>query len=293
MKNSFRILKGMVFMSLLINSCRKRNMVLGILFSFFSIISAGGIKRADFFDASNNHLMFINFAEDGNSYEVLMSDSTFVRSVNLTKKDGKNEKAVSLNFNQDTSIITTFTYDGDNTSISVRDRHCKKPEEAIDELGGKVNFKASGDSYEVSQNGTAFNKINYEKSGSGDYNRINVTDNSGTLMYYVTLSTTGIARLRSTLKADNLAALYSKGNNCFELKLRLQESAKVSCDLFSLSGRNVSKIFSRDVIAGSSKETIRIGKGDIANGVYLLSLTINGRKVLNEKVLIQGNKGGF
>jgi hypothetical protein len=209
-------------MSILVNTCRKRKIVFGILFSFFSLVSAGEVKRADFFDASDNHLMFITFAADGNSYEVFMSDSTYVRTVFLSKKDGKTDKTVSLNFNQDTSYITTFSYDGGNSSMQVKDRYCKKPQEAIDELGGKVDFKESGDSYEVSQNGNVFNKINYEKNGSGDYNRINVTDNSGKLQYYVRLGTTGVARLKPVLKNDNPAVVHSRGNNCFELKLRLQ-----------------------------------------------------------------------
>lgn len=280
-------------MSILVNTCRKRKIVFGILFSFFSLVSAGDVKRADFFDASDNHLMFITFAEDGNSYEVFMSDTTYVRTVFLSKKDGKAEKTVSLNFNQDTSYITTFSYDGGNSSIQVRDRYCKKPKEAIDELGGKVDFKESGDSYEVSQNGNVFNKINYEKNGSGDYNRINVTDNSGKLQYYVRLGTTGVARLKPVLKNDNPAVVHSRGNNCFELKLRLQESAHISCDIYSLSGRNVARLFSKDVAAGSSREMVRVANGDVANGVYLLSLAINGKKVVNEKVLIQGVKGGF
>jgi len=274
-------------MSILVNTCRKRKIVFGILFSFFSLVSAGEVKRADFFDASDNHLMFITFAEDGNSYEVFMSDSTFVRKVALVKKDGKNEKAVSYNFNEDTSFVTTFSYNSTNTEMSVRD------EFRNDQLGGKVNFKEAGDSYEVSQSGNVFNKMNYEKNGSGDYNRINVTDNSGKLQYYVKLGTTGIARLKSVLKNGNAAVLHSKGPNCFELKLRLQESAHINCDIFSLSGRNVAKLFSKDVAAGSSREMVRVANGDVANGVYLLSLAINGKKVLNEKVLIQGVKGGF
>lgn len=276
-------------MSILVNTCKKRKIVFGfgILFSFISLVSAGEVKRADFFDASDNHLMFITFAEDGNSYEVFMSDSTFVRRVAFVKKDGKNQKAVSYNFNEDTSFVTTFAYNDANTDMTVRD------EFRIDQLGGKVNFKEVGDSYEVSQNNSVFNKINYEKNGSGDYNRINVTDNSGTLQYYVKLGTTGVGRLKPVLKNDNPAVLHSKGRNCFELKLRLQESAHISCNIYSLSGRNVAKLFSKDFAAGSSKEMVRVANSEVANGVYLLSLAVNGKKVLSEKVLIQGVKGGF
>jgi hypothetical protein len=165
-----------------------------------------------------------------------------------------------------------------------------KDQFALDQLGGKVNFKGSGDSYEVSQGGTVFNKITYES------NKINVTDASGALMYYATVKTgTSSAFSRPILKSGGMLSLISKGNNSFELKFNIQEASAVSCDLYSLSGRNVAKLFNRDYAPGNIREIISIGNNatNIANGVYLISLTIGGKKVLNEKILIQGSKGGF
>jgi hypothetical protein len=293
-KNSSSNLKRNGVMSLLFNSFRKRKIVYGVLFSFFGVINADPVRRVDFFDASNNHLMFITFEYDNNgnntAREVYMSDSTFVKRTILVKNgSGKSDKEVSFDFNQDTSFVTTFGYKSENTEMTVKDQF------AVDQLGGKVNFKESGDNYEVSQNGSAFNKINYEKDGSGNYNRINISDNSGALMYYALVSTSMSVFSRPVHKTGNQATLYPKGNNCFELKFKVQEAVKVSCDLYSLSGRSIAKLFNKDVAAGISKETVWIGKSvpGIANGVYLMSLTVNGKKVLNEKILIQGFSGGF
>lgn len=276
-------------MTLLSNTfSRKRKMVLGILFSLFVV--ANSEQRVDFYDASDNHLLFIIIQNDGNARSVYTSDSTFIKRTVLTKKaDGKSEKEVSYNFNQDTIGVTSFAYNGENTEIISKDQF------ALDQLGGKVNFKESGDNYDVSQNGTTFNKISYEKDGSGNYNKINVTDNNGTLMYYAKITTVGVTTPRQVSKSSNMATLQSKGNNSFELKFKIQDPSAVSCDLYSLSGRNIAKLFNRDYASGNNKETIRIGKNvpAVANGVYLISLTVNGKNVLNEKILMQVSTGGF
>jgi hypothetical protein len=268
---------------------RKRKTVYGLLFSFFTVVnSADYVKRVDFFDASNNPLLFIDFEYDnsGNvTRSVYTADSTFLRKTVIVKNaDGKSAKEVSLNFNNDTSFVSTFAYSGDNTEMTTKDQF------ALDQLGGKVNFKGSGDSYEVSQGSTVFNKISYEN------NKINVTDASGALMYYATIKTgTSSAFSNPILKSGGLISLLSKGNRSFELRFKIQEASVVSCDLYSLSGRNIAKLFNRDYTPGNKKEVISLGKnvGNIANGVYLMSLTIGGKKVLNEKILIQGSKGGF
>jgi hypothetical protein len=92
-----------------------------------------------------------------------------------------------------------------------------------------------------------------------------------------------------------LPSIHATGNNRFEFHFTILKPSLISCELTSLSGRHVGKLFNNKYATGAFNEVISLTKSmpNIANGVYLMSLSINGRSVSSEKILVQRTKGGL
>jgi hypothetical protein len=137
--------------------------------------------------------------------------------------------------------------------------------------------------------------MKYEKDGSGNYTKIDVYDKDGNLLYYASFDGPSIGVLKHNRNLLNLPSMRAIGNNRFEFRFNFLKPSMVCCELTSLSGRQVAKLLNRKYASGAVNEVISISKSmpNIANGVYLMSLSIDGKSVSSEKILVQRTKGGL
>lgn len=258
-----------------------------LLFSSLTFSESDQIKRADFYDASGNHLMYVEFVynNDGKNIErnVYMSDGYFKRrTVLINNSSGKREKEVSYDFNDDTSIVTTFGNDGDKTKFTVRDQF------KVEQFGGDISFSGSGNDFDFFQKGSLINKMKYVGK------RIEVLDKAGALAYYVELDNVPIRKIDRKI-APSLMAVQVRGNNQFLFHLTLSSPSAVSCDLISLSGKKVATLFSRNLVSGKISESVNLSSvaPGLAGGVYLVNMSIDGKRVYRDKVLVKISGKGF
>ncbi len=265
---------------------KKGKLLCAALCSFFIIVHADeSVKYLHFYDAVDNSIMFYEFKYEGdvNTERTLyMADSTFIkRTIIENTTGGKIE--TSYNFNGDTLFCSKISTDGNQKVLNVRDQF------GVDQLDGDVRFSGDGNEYDILQNGNLINKIKYADDGT-----ITICSSDGELLYYAKMeSNVGIVyRYKNNKIAPVLNAL---GNNRFVFNFNLSEPATVSGELISLSGRHAGKLFKKVYASGAGKEMINVSKAmpAIANGVYFLLLTVDGKKVMNEKILVQRSAGGF
>lgn len=249
-------------------------------------------KRLDLFDAQGNHLMFVLFENNNNgkntSRSVFMSDSTFVRKVIITRDgQGQRTKETSINFNDDTVFSTTYNTSGETKSITIKDQF------GVDQLGAPVSYSASGSNdFTISQGGSEINKMSYEYDGQGNPTKISVTDKDKNLLYYGTFSEVGVATPRSVSRS-NIPRISVNGNNLLKARFALTKSARVQCELITLSGRRAGVLFSGLFQQGTHQKNVRIGSSSSlrsAEGIYVVVLSIDGIIMARSKQLIVGSK---
>jgi len=268
---------------------KRKMLFFGILICFSMAFSESDkINRADFYDASGNHLMYVEFVYDseGNNTErnVYMSDGVFKRrTVLINNSSGNREKEVSYDFNDDTSYVTTFGKDGDNTKFTVVDQF------KVEQFGGDISYSGSGDNYDFYQKGSLINKMRY--SGK----RIEVMDKSGALAFYVELDNPPPIKVLKRKMSQNRISMQQRGGNRFVVHLNLSLPSMVSCELISLSGKKVATLFSRNVAAGKISELINLNSAVIglAGGVYLIDMSIDGKRIYRDKILVNSAGKGF
>jgi hypothetical protein len=246
------------------------------------------INRADFYDASGNHLMYVEFVYDskGNNTErnVYMSDGVFKRrTVLINNSSGNREKEVSYDFNNDTSFVTTFGKDGDKTKFTVRDQF------RVEQFGGDISYSGSGDNYDFFQKGSLINKMKY--SGK----RIEVMDKSGALAYYVELDNPPPLKILNRKILPSQMSVQQMRNNRFLIHLKLSMPSMVSCELISLSGKKVATLFSKRMVAGKIYESVNLSSvvPGLAGGVYMLDMSIDGKRIYRDKILVNSYGKGF
>jgi hypothetical protein len=264
---------------------RKGKMLCAALFSLFIIVHADeSIRYLHFYDAAENSIMFYEFKYDGdvNTERTLyMADSTFIkRTIIENTSGGKIE--TSYNFNGDTLFCSKISTDGNQKVLNVKDQF------GVDQLDGDVKIKGDGNDYDILQGENLINKINYADDG-----RINVYNSTGELLYYAKMETN--VGVFQKYKNNKIApVLNALGNNRFIFKFNLSVPSTVYGELISLSGRQAGKLFNKVYAAGTGKEMINVTKSmpNIANGIYFLNVTIDGKRIMREKILIQRSAGG-
>jgi hypothetical protein len=170
-----------------------------------------------------------------------------------------------------------------------------KDQFGIDQLGGTVNYKQAGDNgFDFFQGSALLNRISYERDSDGK-TKIKVLNTTGDLQYYATLKTSGPTHTNIKVPINKTPTFMAKGSNLYELNFTMQKPTVARCELISLSGRHVATLFNKVYTAGTAKEIVRLGgnMSHIANGVYLMNLTVDGQRILKEKILIQSNRGGL
>lgn len=240
------------------------------------------VERVDIYDNADNHLMFITFEYDNNGTNtartIYMSDSTFVRRTVIN-----GNKEYSLNFNGDTILTSKYEKSESATKLSVSDQF------KLDMFGGAVNYsEKSTNNFEITQNGSLINKVSYGTS-SGGKSRIDILNSSGEVQFYALAGSSSI--IPKTIKRSTSAPSFKINSNRIRLQFTLSQPSIIDCELISLSGRRVAKLVSKKAAKGIQNETINISKNipTLSGGVYFLTLSIDGKRVLNQKILMQNS----
>jgi hypothetical protein len=265
---------------------------------FLVVLPASSQTRLDFYDAQDNHLMFVKFAYDSTGKNtslnrtVFMSDSTFMRNVSV-KTDASDQRVseTSFNFNGDTIFNSTFGASGTASTISTHDQF------GNDQFGGPVSIASAGDmQFDLSQAGSVINKMTYEKDNEGRLTKVTVSDANNTKLYYGVFSYV----VEGVISRDKQRALRStiaqNGRGALILRVSLDKPSAVRCELLSLSGRRVGVMLDQKFPKGTHSRHIPLVSQQslaLAIGVYCVSLSIDGRTVAVERLLVQNREAGI
>lgn len=264
-----------------------------VLTFFFSIVSySGPVERIDLYDSPGNHLMFVTFEYDqtgvNTARSVFAPDSTFLyRTIIKRSAAGASQTEASFNFNNDTLWKSSSGSDG--KSLSVQDQF------GNEQIGGSTKFSGTEQNFDFLQGSSLINKMSYEKNADGAYNKINVYDNAGALLYYVGFKYQGTG---ITVKPSNhleKPSIYLNNGNTLVVRYNLPGAAYIRCEIFTLSGQHIATLFSGNEKAGQYRRNIRLNNSmqRFADGIYLTTLSIDRKRVLRQKLLVQNSAGGF
>ncbi len=257
-------------------------------------------QRLDIYDNADNHLMFVMFEyenEKNVSRTVYMSDSTFVRKVLIIYDlQGNRASEISINFNNDTSFVSDYQYRGDTASFSIKDYF------GIDQMGGRVRYKTNDDlhfsfSYQdpFKPGSSVIYTIDYEKNNDNDFTKVSVSDNIHGLSHYGLFSYGGTRTAVSFSTKAPQAVVHVRSAKAIEMLLNLEKAAQVRCGLLSLSGRRIGTLFDNHLAAGRHFKSLRVGQGlapNLAEGVYLFFVAIDGKVAAKGRFLFQRSNGG-
>jgi hypothetical protein len=267
---------------------------MAVLFSVVSF-AASPPTRLDLFDAADNHLMFVTFEYNGQkniSRTIYMSDSTFVRRVLIDTAAQSASTEYSINFNGDTIITTNTKMGSANSSFSIMDQF------HVDQIGDTVNCSPKdGDplSYSLSYksiNASAAN-MTYEQNAQGALTRVTIFDNNGTRAYYGIFSNGATAIVHSAVSAQQaIAHVRSVNARTINVDFFLTKPSLVKCELITPIGKRSEVLFNEPLSVGRHGKLIRIGSEAsrrLANGVYLLVVSVDGTAISKSKYIFQHN----
>jgi hypothetical protein len=263
---------------------------------FWAVLPAFSQTRLDLFDAQGNQLMFVRFAYDstgkntGLGRTVFMADSTFVRNVSVrTDASDQRLSETSFNFNGDTVFKSTFGSSGTASTISTRDQF------GLDQFGGPVSIASTGDlQYNLSQAGSVINKMTYEKDDQGRLTRVTVSDADNTTLYYGIFSYVVEGVAVSGKQRVVHPVIEQNGRGALVLRVSLDKPSSVRCELLSLSGRRVGVILDQRFPKGEHRRLIPLVSQQsraLAVGVYCVALSIDGRTVAVDRLLVDREAG--
>jgi hypothetical protein len=262
-------------------------MMAGITLALFVRSFAGGIDRMDLFDAADNRLLFVTFEYDstGNNIgrTVYASDSTFLRSLRLTKDAGGNVTAEnSTDYESNPLFTTRISPQSGRTDFTVSDQF------NMDMLGAPMSYtKSAAGEYAISQGGATLYKQKYAYAADGSLTRIDYTDPSGSLLYYATVSQkTGLIAGNARGLPLRLAPVFRAipGGNLL-VSFTLAAPSDVSVEFFTPSGRLAAKAVGRSLAAG--RRTLAVGYNDaFGQGAYIARISANGSPVFYGRLLV-------
>jgi hypothetical protein len=211
------------------------------------------IHGLEFYDKSNNLILFTNFIYDGNGtmigQTVFAPDTFFFRSTSIEKgSDGRPAKENATNFNDFSAGSLEYSYNGPTTQFSM-----------FDEFGGLL-FKGSYqdgkqlENYTVKdQQGQTVATLHYSYTGNGVPSLIDITDAAGTKAFTVKVVSGSLsAQPLSNLK--RFATNYQLTRHGVQLSFSASSKIRVSGELFDLRGRLIAVIMSREFQPGVYRE---------------------------------------
>jgi hypothetical protein len=283
-------------MKLFTHALKRRHAAAILMCLAVALAYANSPQRLDLYDNAGNHLMFVTFEYENQknvSRTVYMSDSTFVRKTFVTYDlQGNRARESSLTFNSDTSYVSEYQHRGDTALFSIRDVF------GVDQLGGKVRYLTDDSlsfifSYQTAGSSVTY-VIGYEKNQQGDLAKVTVSDYVQGPLFSGFFSYTGspVKALR-TLEKKPLASVRLRNAKVLDLGLNLEKPSLVKCNIVSLSGRRAGVLFEGWLSAGAQSKSIRLaGLGRLADGVYLLTVSVDGAAVMKTKYLFQHSSLG-
>ena len=261
----------------------------------WAVMPVSSQTRLDLYDAQDNWLMFVRFSYDstgkntGLGRTVFMSDSTFMRNVTATT-DGSGQRLTETSFNFNGDTVFRSTYGASGSSISTRDQF------GVDQFGGPVNIASTGDmQYDLSQGGSVINKMTYEKDDQGRFTRVNVSDADNTLIYYGIFSYDVEGVVAAGKKRAFNPAIEQSRRGSLILRVSLEKPSTVRCELLSLSGKRVGVMLDTRLSKGAHRQVVPLVSQHsraLAMGVYCVSLSVDGRTVAVERLLVQDREAG-
>ena len=271
---------------------KKNRLTLTTLMLSFAAAFSEAPQRLDLYDNAGNQLMFVTFEYEGGknvSRTVYMSDSTFVRKVFITYDlQGKRVRESSLNFNDDTSFVSTYDYRGDTTGFSIADMF------GLDQMGGRVRYRTNDSthfSFSYSAQGSSVTyTISYEKNPDGNPTKVTVSDNTGESHFGLFKYASTSAKLSLPMAKGPLAVVRMRSARIIDVGVDLKKSSFVKCDLISLSGRRAGALFEGLFAPGAQHKSLRVGS--LAQGVYMVIVSIDGVIVTKTKYLYQHSSLG-
>lgn len=262
----------------------------------FILFAASRIDRIDLYDNADNHLLFVTFDYDAGGKNtgrsIFASDSTFLRHTSFqTNTAGDIVKETSLDFDSNTAYYTTLSASAGKTTFSVFDQF------GLDQLGGPVSYTAASQTaYDLSQNGALLNRITYDTASDGSLNRINVLDKTGSLLYYaiVTNATAALHGAAAHVPVRPGITL-TKSGHCLVV-FQISKRSMVSLEMFTVSGKNAGKLFSRQFTPGTYSFRAQPDAGSAtrpAAGIYLFRLSINGATAAVTRGMVERRQGAL
>lgn len=257
--------------------CQKMVLTLFVFLTTFSY--SVPVTRMDLFDKSGNNLLFVDFQYDSTGKNIgrsiYTSDSTFLRSTTFTNDAaGKRTREQSFNFNDDTIGYTLLSYQNNKPAINVFDQF------NLDQFGASVSYSLNGsNTYDIYHNGTIVYKMKYiYGSDVNELNRIDVLDNSNSILYYATL--TYAVRADNRAKIDKILQPNLKiSGDRIHMSMVLKKESQVRICIYNLSGKLAAVPFHSNIKPGLQYVQFRIGLPDerkLSSSLYIIRVYVDG-----------------
>lgn len=251
------------------------------------LVHSANPTRVDFYDKSQNHLMYLMFHYEGERLTgrtLYMADGTFKREVNLvTGPTGARVSETSFDFNGDTSFVTKYSVTGSETKFTINDQF------KLDHLGGPVKYAAADGQKDFMlnyDNGDFASHIQYETLADGTPTKVLVYDQNNVMQYYGEFSSVGVKESVGRIGGSPQAVISPRGGAGVDLRLNLSAPGLVTCKLMTLSGRVAGVLFNEMVPKGHMLRSVTAGHTPkVASGVYLLVVSVNGKVVSSSRYL--------
>jgi len=264
-----------------------------VVLLFTPLYSSVNPSRVDFYDKSNNHLMFMTFHYNAagvfTGRTVYMADSTFKREVLVTANDVGERIETSYDFNGDVSFVTKVQSNATTSNFTVHDQF------NLDHVGGPVSYSITDPlNFNLSYADNSFaSRLSYSEDASGNLQSVDILDQTGTMQYYGIFSSTEV-KIRAPHVNKNVNALIKTvGQNGIDLRLNLKVKSVVKCELATLNGKIACVLFDQEVPKGDFSRTIKTMQQEvISQGVYMLLLSVNGKTTASTRYLSIASFGG-